>query len=457
VFGLVVWWFVLIYNFLSNWKADNIPFETDILWWNSSQNITTWDNKLNDFNITYEKKDLQQELKNLDKKEKTILNVYLPEHFLHSGLLDLKEKLLETKNIEVIYQTENDMNIYKHKLKLQLSTWNSEIDIFLISTDIINTFEPYWLKLQFKQDISSFFSYVFKNIFDKNYTFIPYTIDPYISLVSKNANIINSNDELNIKNLRNEILTSQKSTWKSQMKILFGVWNYDISLLKKWKESYNNYFNFFYEFVHQWYLSKNPEWIKFMLDFGNDKVYKTWNLWTMYKYVKKFTKHNKNCKYYPDICLITYKIWKIKFWLLSDFDIIDKHFVKSPKDWKDFEIYNFPITSNQYPVLWRWFMINKKTDNLLWTSIFINSYMKEWINWNIFMWKNTLSAFNNIFNRQISNKKYNKINNYINNFKLVFGSLEKQKNFIENTKIIDVLSWNISIKFFLDQLNSKLF
>lgn len=443
-------------------KDDNpeINLEWNILWWIDSQDSNTWSstNLEEKPKLTFTEKDFEEELRKNNKQEKTTLTVYMPEHFLHSGFWDLKKKILEDSNIDIIYHLEDDMDIYFKNLQKHLSwSWDFQVDIFMMSTDMIDTFSSNSFKLEFKQELSSFFSYVFKDLFSKNYTFIPYTIDPYISLVSDSANITNSEDEINLKNIKNEILISQKDTWKSQMKVLFGVWNNDISFLKKWNEPYNNYFNYFYEFVYQWYLSKNPEWIKFMMDLATDKVYKTWSLGTMYKYVKFFSKHNSSCKFYPDICIFSYKIGKIKFWLLSDLDIIDQYFNESPKTSKDFHIYNFPTSSNQYPAIGWWFMINKNTDKLVWSSIFINNYIKEWIDWNIFMWKNTLSAFNNILNRQISNKKYSKIRNYANNFKLRLWWKNTKLEFIENTKILDVIWWEVSIKFFLERLDWNLF
>jgi len=55
----------------------------------------------------------------------------------------------------------------------------------MIPADWKDTFKNNSYKIQFPKDISSMFNYVFYDtIIDKNYTYIPYSIDPYITLLS---------------------------------------------------------------------------------------------------------------------------------------------------------------------------------------------------------------------------------------------------------------------------------
>jgi hypothetical protein len=109
---------------------------------------------------------------------------------------------------------------------------------------------------------------------------------------------------------------------------------------------------------------------------------------------------NKYCEIFPSICIMLYWYADIKFWFLTDFDIIDKYFWNN-----NLIIGDFTDTKYSYPVRWRSFVIPKWNEKTNLTNKFFNKYISESLDWTQF-WNNSLSAISNYYDIQKQESKF---------------------------------------------------
>jgi hypothetical protein len=205
-----------------------------------------------------------------------------------------------------------------------------------------------------------------------------------------------------------------------------------------------------YSIIFQTTLTQNSNPIKIITNRTDNSKFQLFNTIKFIKYKLILSKKNKNCEKWPDICLAN--IWKIKilFWPLSNLDISNTYFSDKNKiiNWK---ITNFPYYWwNVYFVKGRWFIINKKSKNKIAALKFVNEYIKQWLNWNFKLWPNTLSAFNNIYEKQKLNLKYSKITQYEDYFELLINTENKIKEIFRNTKFLNAIEGKYSLNWLLD-------
>lgn len=471
-FVLVISYFFYIFLFLSSNNSKNNPekFTWDINSNNKKNNnliqvSNDWNNETannqNDLNQNNDKENLEQQdttQNNLQTDESLTwfvnLNIYMPYFFINNWFKDICKKLLK-QQIKCNFINTKIYSLYDKTLLDKLDKWLSwGIDIFMIKTDNIKSYEKYWIKLEFKNSISSMMNYIFYELIEnKDYTFIPYSIDPLVTFVSENfSKTFNWNLEFN--DLKEYILLNTDKTKIKDLRLLFWIWENDIKKLKNYDEVYNDYFFILYNIIYQSYLVQNKDYLKFFLDIS--KQWNSSNARDSNKFERlnnSLTKWNNYCKFFWNICLFMNWYWDVLFWTLSNLDIIDNNFFSTKIKKNNIQINNFILNSNNYPVRWRWFIINTNSKNMKESVIFINEYITQWSNWNIYLWNNSLSAFNNVLQKQKMNDKLSKIFDYETKFYLIEWDIDLMKNFINNTNILKVLSFEYSIEAFLDNLN----
>lgn len=371
------------------------------------------------------------------------IRVYMPDYYYNRWFEIIGKKLLKEKKVMVKYETFKDLESYKNTLNTEITSWS--IDIFMVPTDWINSFENNWFKVDFKNDISQLFSYIFyDHIKSKKYTFIPYSIDPFVTLISKDISM--GDRWFDLDKLKEISLISAE--WSSASKILFNVSDLDVSLLKAWKSMYSDYFLILYNIIYQAYLSQDPNLLTTFL---------TQWLWIdskkIIKLVKIFSRTTPECEFYTNICLMSNWYGDVTFGFLSYLDIWDKYFKLDKKNPQDFNVYNFIADSNIYPVRGWWFMVNKNSQNIEESLALMNEYITQWTNWNNLFWKNSLPAFNWLLSNSRIDRSYENIFKFENKFQLLNWTTDLEKNFTQKTPMLEVLKGDYSVDAFLDQLD----
>ena len=182
-----------------------------------------------------------------------------------------------------------------------------------------------------------------------------------------------------------------------------------------------------------------------MLDTNNIALktkYTYQNLNTILNILKKW---NDFCSIYPALCTIKYWYVDIKFWFLSDFDILEKYFPGN------YNLYagSFTNSEKSYPVKWRVFVVPKWNQNTNLTNKFFNEYISESIDWNDTFRNNTLSAITNIYDQQKQKDNFKNIISNESKFYIFTGNINLRDQIINDWKTINMLKWDYNVKSYL--------
>jgi hypothetical protein len=375
------------------------------------------------------------------------LSIIIPQFFLNSGFLEIWN-ILKEKEIITTINTIPNLSQYK-KLIIESGLKNNDIyllpsnwikDLELETIDIVDNPKPY-------------FNPIFNDLITTtNNKYIPYSIDPIIILSKQNINIWSN---------RSNIFTHttlRKQTKKSAMPLIRWIGKNDIRLLERWEGPFENYFDILYLHLTQLNSENNSNTkteniseLKNMLDTENIDLDYKYNFATFKQLYQTINKRDQNCELFPAICLMSYNFGDIKFWFLSDLDILDSYFAQNDNSnsQNKFKLNNFSNSINNYPIKWRIFVVNKDNPNINLANEFFKEYLSQAVNNNTWLRNNTLSAINNIYNIQKNNPIYTDIILNENNFKLMYSNINLQENFIKDTSTIDLLKWDYNPELYL--------
>jgi len=373
---------------------------------------------------------------NTEKNKKlNIIKVYIPSRFNLIWRKKIKKNLLKQKIlVKIVSYPYNTKKILKD-LALK------KIDIALINTDDNEKLYPLSYKIKLWKNLDTFINFIFYDYISWNYiNFIPYCIDPLVSLVKKNINIPNTNP----KTIINYFFKNVEKIWPLTINFWISSLITKLFLEKNLYPSEIYKYNL-YSFLLITNFSKDINFLKTIINWTDTKNIKLFDTKKYLKYKSILSKKNTICKYNYEVCLVKYKITKISFIPLSLMNLTKTNYYK---------IYLFPTnSSNIYPVLWWNFLVNKKSKNIIPALKFINEYIKQWLNYNYQLRNNCLSAFNNIYEKQKTNPKYTNIITYEENFFLLKNTSYKIEKLLKNTKILEVFKNSYSIEGFFDNFD----
>jgi len=355
------------------------------------------------------------------------LKIFMPKFLFNTGFADIDHRLKEK---DIILNFEHIGNFSSYKELIQSGLNNS--DIYLLPSNRLA-----WLELEtinIWENPKVYFHNIFNNLvtIDQN-KFIPYSIDPIITLTKTNLNISSS---------RKDIFTHttlRKQDRKYTMPLIRWIWKNDIRLLERLSWPFENYFDILYIHLKQIKKNNDVSELKNMLDTEKISLDYKYNFATFKQLYETIEKRNSDCILFPAICLMSYNFGDIKFWFLSDLDILETYF-SSNKNL--FKINEFPNSKSSYPAKWWVFVVAKWNENINLANEFFVEYIRQWVENNTWLRNNTLSAINSIYYIQKTQEKYSEIIQHENNFELIYESINLQEEFIKNSKNLDLLKWN---------------
>lgn len=327
---------------------------------------------------------------------------------------------LRQQSITIRIITNTRDQSYKTFVNTLLSGWNTWADIILVDQDQLEEHSRSIGSFGFSQDLSPLFSYIFFEYFKRtDVTFIPFGVDPMVTFMKKPLENTTT-QSIDRDDIVNSIATQEQDDPRKlavQIPILFGIDSLDIQLIKNHKEAYDGYMDTLKNILFQ--SSNRSELVEKIRQFSDPRLedYKLWD-YAKYKRVSKtLIERNPKCQLYPKLCFMYYKLTSVSFGYLSEMDIINKYFQQS-----SYTIYNFPNSSNVYPVKLRWWVVNKSRYNevikggangvsLAWT--FFQEYVNQATNGNHYLWPTLFSAFNSVLDSQESDLQWR----YISQFK----------------------------------------
>lgn len=388
--------------------------------------------------------------KNISEK---IVRIAMPiQHYNDPGWRPIINKLAQ-QNIKVQIKTNTWNENYNDFVEKLLSWGNTGIDIALVDNEELDVLSNNVGNFWFSQDISSLFHYAFHDYFsNKQYTFVPFAIDPLVTFsktpIADNPQSIDRDTIVN-----NSMTSIEPNKLPFQMGILFGISSLDISLLKNKQSVYSDYVDILAWILYQ--SLNRPELLDTIKTYSSNMLEEKIRDLAKYKrLVGKMQEKDPKCKYYPKLCFLRYKATNFAFGYLSDLEIVNQYLW-----WSDYVVYNFPISSNVYPVKLRGWVVNKAnynslvkvdSDGVSLAGVFFQEYIAQATNGNSYLWPTLFSAFNVI----LTNQETDLNRRYISQYKS-----KRQRNELElrtdaqYEQLVALLQEQYDLKVFLSRLS----
>ena len=402
---MTIWIWMLIRTFFGwNWNKWNIP--TDNKPWFIEETLTdTWNNQPYNQNNTWNSTgDINnEEIQIPTIQQYSEIKIMMPKYLYNSGREILEEDLYENEKLKINYIFVDDLNLYKNILS---NSDLSEADLFLFPydrKDIIKT-RIFSFGNNPAFDILAFDELIQPIIKDSQIWFLPFAVDPMMMYSS----IINLEQD-NLSKVSDNFSKIYDSIYEREPErqlafpIFFWVTNEDYE--NKWfLREYQDIVR--YALIHYFkkYQDANSLWNRINTNIIEDiEGFKNYNIWNLNVLTNTITQ--PECKYFPSICFQIYKFVGIRFWFLSDKDVIYNYFPNKINYFENLSRVAMPFSSIESPVRvrWWWIPINLQDNNT------INNIYKFFVrylnNHNKYNLRNsTLSVFKKEWNPLIDNK-----------------------------------------------------
>jgi len=388
---------------------------------NNTWNIQS-DNQDNTWDITKEINN--QKIQIPTTKEYNEIKIIMPKYLYNSWRNTLEEDLLNNQNLKINYIFINDLNLYRNNLS---NSSFSEADLFLFPydrKDIIKTRtfsfgnNPAFDKLDFDELIQP----IIKN---DQIWFLPFAADPMIMYSSINLELDNLSKVYNNFLKISDSIYEREPDRQLAFPIFFWITKEDYD--DKWfSREYQDIMR--YAFIHYFkkYQDTNSLWNRINSNVleGNDE-FRNYNIWNLNTLANTITQ--PECKYFPSICFQVYNFVGIRFWFLSDKDIVQTYFSHKKNNFEKVSKMNTPFFSIESPVRvrWRWIPNNLQDNNAI-NNIyrFFIEYLSNHDKYNLR--NSTLSVFKQEWN-PLTDNKYIWLRGYI---------LDSWWNYIETLRSI---------------------
>ena len=340
---------------------------------------------------------------------------------------------LYDKDISLYIKKIDSYSKYENEIKTNLQNY----DIALIPMNRLS-----WLAVQditLWENIKPYFIPIFewflKN--DTN-TFIPFSIDPAITMYQ------NIPEQKNWNNLFSYSLL-RKASKKYAMPIIWWFDTMSLKLLENNDTPFENFSELLILHLKQIKIKWDNQELSYMLNTNNISSNSNYTYTNFKKISELLLKQNEYCKIYPANCIMRYGYADIKFWFISDLDIISKYF-----PWENnIYIWDFTNSDKSYPIKWRVFIVPKWNENTNLTNTFFSEYISESIDWNESFRNNTLSSITNIYDEQKTKKVFENIFSNEKNFYIFTWNINAQSQLVNDWKTIEMLKWNYNVSTYL--------
>lgn len=368
---MIAWIGMLLWTFF--WWSNKKPEIKDTPIWFIEQIIETWD-------IEWISGDLI-----IDKKEwtwTTEINKYveivvmMPSYFYTLWWKNFAQDLYEEKNVYMNFKFIDNLNEYRDIITDETF---SDADLALIPYDWMEYMNPNTFSFQKNVDID-FDKLISPVINNSEISFLPFAVDPMIMYIPSEYKIQNNftaildfiYDWSPIKNL--------------SFPLFFWITTEDYD--NEWfLREYQDIFR--YAMMHYFTTYRDANSLESWLESNILWYYKTNTLNTI---IKKIS--DQNCDNFPSICMQLYDFVTIRFWFLSDKDIVNQYFPTKKTEFHEISKNITPMYSIESPFRLRWWIIPKTVENvdeINGVYLFLAQYMKKHSEYPL--WGSTLSAF----------------------------------------------------------------
>jgi len=317
--------------------------------------------------------------KNLDKPQKdfTEIRIMMPRYFYNSGWKRFAEDLLENKKVYMKFTFIDDLNFYRDLL---FSSNFSDADLFLFPYDRNEKISMRSFNAQ--QSILPYFDEQLWYILKSNQvTFLPFAADPMIMYAITWYSGPNNFYTIS------EYITNREPEKPLSFPLFFGINTEDYKEVWWFKREYQDIVR--YALMHYFKTNNDIHDLQTRIDSNSLQNYNVEDLNTILNAITA-----PECRYFPSICLQIYNFVWIRFWFLSDTDIVNQYFSSKKDKFENLSKLTLPFSQIESPIRIRWRAMPSSledVDTINWVYEFIKRYMDNHDEYNLR--NSTLSVF----------------------------------------------------------------
>lgn len=355
-------------------------------WWNIQDTINTW-------NIEIDTTQTNTWTARSTTKEYDEIKIMMPKYFYNSGRNEFAEDIYNTEKILINFKFIDDLNTYRDSLS---NPDFSNADLFLFPYDRNETTKL--LKFSPMNNIEWLFDNLISPLIKSNEIwFLPFSADPMIMYSTVNLPYNNFSEISNL-------VYSRESNIQLAFPIFFWITSEDY--WNKWfVREYQDIVRYALLHYFKKYQDSHYLWIRINSNIQDSNEIRNYNIWDLNRISNTITQ--PECKIFPSICFQLYNFVWIRFWFLSDKDIVQNYFSRKEPNFEKLSKLPMPFYSIESPIRIRWFWISENIKDID-TANAINKFLVKYMNNhdNYDLRNSTLSVFKNDWEDSLQNNQY---------------------------------------------------
>lgn len=355
-------------------------------WWNIQDTINTW-------NIKIDTTQTNTWTARSTTKEYDEIKIMMPKYFYNSGRNEFAEDIYNTEKILINFKFIDDLNTYRDSLS---NPDFSNADLFLFPYDRNETTKL--LKFSPMNNIEWLFDNLISPLIKSNEIwFLPFSADPMIMYSTVNLPYNNFSEISNL-------VYSRESNIQLAFPIFFWITSEDY--WNKWfVREYQDIVRYALLHYFKKYQDSHYLWIRINSNIQDSNEIRNYNIWDLNRISNTITQ--PECKIFPSICFQLYNFVWIRFWFLSDKDIVQNYFSRKEPNFEKLSKLPMPFYSIESPIRIRWFWISENIKDID-TANAINKFLVKYMNNhdNYDLRNSTLSVFKNDWEDSLQNNQY---------------------------------------------------
>lgn len=355
-------------------------------WWNIQDTINTW-------NIEIDTTQTNTWTATSTTKEYDEIKIMMPKYFYNSGRNEFAEDIYNTEKILINFKFIDDLNTYRDSLS---NPDFSNADLFLFPYDWNETTKL--LKFSPMNNIEWLFDNLISPLIKSNEIwFLPFSADPMIMYSTVNLPYNNFSEISNL-------VYSRESNIQLAFPIFFWITSEDY--WNKWfVREYQDIVRYALLHYFKKYQDSHYLWIRINSNIQDSNEIRNYNIWDLNRISNTITQ--PECKIFPSICFQLYNFVWIRFWFLSDKDIVQNYFSRKEPNFEKLSKLPMPFYSIESPIRIRWFWISENIKDID-TANAINKFLVKYMNNhdNYDLRNSTLSVFKNDWEDSLQNNQY---------------------------------------------------
>jgi len=355
-------------------------------WWNIQDTINTW-------NIEIDTTQTNTWTARSTTKEYDEIKIMMPKYFYNSGRNEFAEDIYNTEKILINFKFIDNLNTYRDSLS---NPDFSNADLFLFPYDRNETTKL--LKFSPMNNIEWLFDNLISPLIKSNEIwFLPFSADPMIMYSTVNLPYNNFSEISNL-------VYSRESNIQLAFPIFFWITSEDY--WNKWfVREYQDIVRYALLHYFKKYQDSHYLWIRINSNIQDSNEIRNYNIWDLNRISNTITQ--PECKIFPSICFQLYNFVWIRFWFLSDKDIVQNYFSRKEPNFEKLSKLPMPFYSIESPIRIRWFWISENIKDID-TANAINKFLVKYMNNhdNYDLRNSTLSVFKNDWEDSLQNNQY---------------------------------------------------